>query len=85
MDFVPFCNDFSVKIWKPHRKILNTTFNMKILQSFVPIFCEKVKYLVRNLGDKVDSDYFDITSMVHTCALEMVCGKLIESIDLDVI
>lgn len=64
-----------MKIWKPHRKILNTTFNLKILQSFVPIFCEKVKHLVRNLGDKINEDYFDITPMVHTCALEMVCGE----------
>lgn len=40
----------------------------------MPIFCDKVKYLVRNLGEKVDDDYFDITPMVHACTLEMVCA-----------
>lgn len=63
------------KVWRSHRKVLNTTFNLKILQSFIPIFCEKVKFLVRNLESKVDDDYFDITPMLHACSLEMVCGK----------
>lgn len=64
-----------VHIWRSHRKVLNTTFNLKILQSFIPIFNEKVKCLVCNLEDKLNDDYFDITPMLHACSLEMVCGK----------
>lgn len=63
------------KVWRSHRKVLNTTFNLKILQSFIPIFCKKVQYLVRNLESKVNDDYFDITAMLHACSLEMICGN----------
>lgn len=66
---------FLARVWRSHRKVLNTTFNLKILQSFIPIFCEKVQYLVRNLESKVNDDYFDITPMLHACSLEMVCGN----------
>lgn len=66
---------FAVSVWKPHRKILSGAFNLKILQSFVPIFNSKVKYLVRNMGEKVGQDYFDITPMMHACTLDMICGE----------
>lgn len=62
-------------MWKVHRKALNKAFNPKSLQSFLPIFREKVKYLVRNIGEKVDDDYFDISPFIHACTLDMVCGK----------
>lgn len=48
---------------------------MRILQSFIPIFNEKVQRLVRNLDPMVDKPLFDITPLMHTCTLEMVCGK----------
>lgn len=66
---------FLVATWRSHRKMLNNAFNLKILQSFVPIFNEKVEYLIRNLNDRVNDDYFDITPMIHACTLEMICGK----------
>lgn len=58
--------------------MLNTAFNLKILQSFIPVFYEKVKYLVRNLEAREGEQPFDITPMVHACALEMVCGKYLK-------
>lgn len=75
IDYIDWIH-ISVRVWRPQRKILNTAFNLKILQSFIPIFCEKVQHLVRNLREKEDEDAFDITPMVHACALEMVCGEL---------
>lgn len=66
---------FSVRIWKPQRKILNTAFNIRILQSFIPIFNAKVTYLVRNIGEKVEDDAFDISELMFACTLDMVCCK----------
>lgn len=62
-----------VRIWKPQRKILNTAFNIRILQSFIPIFNAKVRYLVRNIGEKVGEDAFDISELMFACTLDMVC------------
>lgn len=64
---------FQVRIWKPQRKILNTAFNIRILQSFIPIFNAKVAYLVRNIGEKLDDDAFDISELIFACTLDMVC------------
>lgn len=62
-------------IWSPQRKVLNKAFNLKILESFIPIFNEKVKYLIRNLGKQVQRDDFEITPLIYHCTLDMVCGK----------
>lgn len=64
-----------VRIWKPQRKILNTAFNIRILQSFIPIFNAKVTYLVRNIGERVGKDAFDISELMFACTLDMVCCK----------
>lgn len=64
-----------MSVWKHDRKSLGTAFNLKILQSFVPIFNAKVKHLVRNISLKVGQGYFDITPMIHACTLDMICGE----------
>lgn len=60
-------------IWRPQRKILNTAFNLKILQSFIPIFNGKVKCLVRNMDKMVGQEAFDVSHIMHACTLDMVC------------
>lgn len=62
-------------IWKPTRKLLNPTFNNKILSSFIPVFNERTKTMVDNLEEFVDQDQFDISKQFFACTLEMVCGK----------
>lgn len=57
------------------RKPLNKAFNPKILESFMPVFNEKVKFLIRNLEEKLNKDYFDVTPFIYNCTLDMVCGE----------
>lgn len=63
-------------VWKIHRKSLNYSFNLKILQTFIPIFIENSQSLVNdlavNLGKKKE---FDMLHYTTKCALNMICGK----------
>ncbi|KAJ6636722.1 Cytochrome P450 4C1 [Pseudolycoriella hygida] len=59
--------------WKSQRKLLNPTFNNKILLSFVPIFNEKSQILADVLDKKVGQKNFDISKQLFACTLEMVC------------
>lgn len=62
-------------IWKPQRKQLQTTFNLNIIQSFLPIFNSKARLLVRNISQKVGKGEFDLTKYTSPCTLDIVCGK----------
>ncbi|KAG4079934.1 hypothetical protein HA402_006246 [Bradysia odoriphaga] len=64
-------------LWKPQRKLLNPTFNNKIMLSFIPIFNEKSQILVNVLGKKVGEKAFDISKHFLACTLEMVCTTTI--------
>lgn len=59
--------------WKPVRKSLNAAFNMKVLQSFVPIFHEKSIVLSEKLARNINGMPFDISDYMYACALDMVC------------
>ncbi|XP_031618068.1 uncharacterized protein LOC116337548 [Contarinia nasturtii] len=37
------------EIWKPHRRALNTAFNLKMLQSYVPLLNHKSRILVKQM------------------------------------
>lgn len=67
----------SVHIWRPQRKLLNPTFNNKILLSFIPIFNEKSQILAKVLENKVGEKAFDISKQIFACTLEMVCCKFL--------
>lgn len=62
-------------IWKPQRKQLSTSFNLSIIQSFVPIFNSKADLLVRNVGKEIGKGDFDLTKYTSPCTLDIVCGK----------
>lgn len=64
--------------WKPIRKLLNPSFNLKILQSFVPIFNEKTDQMLRNLDKKAGQGAFDVSEYIFACTLDMVCGTASE-------
>ncbi|XP_001651422.2 cytochrome P450 4c21 [Aedes aegypti] len=67
---------FSAKysIWKPNRKALNPTMNVKMLNSFVPIFERFSRSMVEKLKCYPEGTPVDILDFTTECALEMVCG-----------
>ena len=72
--FVIFaCSD---DVWKIHRKSLNYSFNLKILQSFIPTFIENAQKLVNDLSVNVDkTKEFDMLAYTTKSALNMICGE----------
>ncbi|XP_049536681.1 cytochrome P450 4g15-like [Anopheles darlingi] len=76
--FSPLRGIFSLPVqqWRLHRKLIQPSFNLSILQSFVPLFDQKVNIMIRNLGAKVDKrEAFDIYRFTARCTLDMVCEK----------
>ncbi|XP_062555154.1 cytochrome P450 4c21-like [Armigeres subalbatus] len=73
------------QIWKLHRKTLNSTFNIRILNSFLPIFNEGTQKLINLLNQHAHSrKVFNILEPLTRCTLEMVCAtsfgrKVLES------
>lgn len=64
-------------VWKIHRKSLNYSFNLKILQTFIPIFIENAQKLVDDLSVNVGkTKEFDMLSYTTKSALNMICGEL---------
>ncbi|KXJ82464.1 hypothetical protein RP20_CCG013538 [Aedes albopictus] len=70
--------------WKVHRKTLNSTFNTKILQSFLSIFNNSSRRLIGRLKQYADSGTScNILEYISECTLEMICrtslgGKALE-------
>lgn len=62
--------------WKVHRKSLNYSFNMKILQSFIPIFIENAQKLCSDLSENLGKkQQFDMLTYTSHSALNMICGE----------
>ncbi|KAG5684357.1 hypothetical protein PVAND_013592 [Polypedilum vanderplanki] len=53
-----------------HRKILNKSFTVKLVQKLVPTFNEKSKTCVEKLKKNLNCDEFDAFEYVGTCTLE---------------
>lgn len=62
--------------WKPLRKLMNPTFNLKILQSFLPIFSERTRYFVSNIGNEKENTPFDVLPYTEMCTLDSICCEL---------
>ncbi|XP_075228114.1 cytochrome P450 4C1-like [Lycorma delicatula] len=60
--------------WKQLRKMVNPTFNQKILESFTKCFNEESKILVNVLEEKIDALPFDIHEYVARTTLDILCG-----------
>lgn len=70
-------NSYLDDVWKVHRKSLNYSFNLKILQSFIPIFIENSEKLVNDLSVNVGkAKEFDMLTYTTKSALNMICGRL---------
>lgn len=48
-----------VEYWRAHRRILDSSFKMKILKTFVPIFNEKAEKFVQDLESKCGGKEFN--------------------------
>ncbi|XP_059621811.1 cytochrome P450 4c21-like [Phlebotomus argentipes] len=59
--------------WKNHRKNLNPCFNVKILQSYMPIFNEKAGIMMKNLTARLHKGPFDFYEFMDACTLDMIC------------
>lgn len=63
-------------VWKIHRKSLNYSFNLKILQTFIPTFIENANKLVDDLSVNVGKvKEFDMLTYTTKSALNMICGE----------
>lgn len=68
-------------VWKIHRKSLNYSFNLKILQTFIPIFIENAQKLVNDLAVNVGKrKEFDMLAYTSKSALNMICGEIFSKI-----
>lgn len=60
----------SGQLWRKHRKILNPSFNISVLQRLIPTFDEKSKIFVQNIKQKVGKQQFDVYDFLSACSLE---------------
>lgn len=59
--------------WRPHRRALNTTFNQKILSSYVPKINEKAATLANQLDSMLtEKAKIDLYRMVFKCMMDIV-------------
>lgn len=74
--FIYFDIFVSGDVWKVHRKSLNYSFNLKILQTFIPTFIENAQKLVNDLSSNLGkTKEFDMLAYTSKSALDMICGK----------
>ncbi|GAB0086096.1 Cytochrome P450 [Sergentomyia squamirostris] len=59
--------------WKEHRKYLNPTFSLKILQSYMQIFNKETNTLTDRLKQYTGKPAFDIYELMDACTLDIVC------------
>lgn len=65
-----------VDIWRVHRKILDPSFNINVLQSFLPTFNKKGNILIRQLSKKANQGEFDIYPQISACTLESLLSTM---------
>lgn len=63
-------------LWKSHRKLLDPSFHVNVLQSFMPVFNRKSKTLVCELGKRSNQPEEDVFLQVAACTLETLLETL---------
>lgn len=66
---------FSGERWRKLRKIVNHSFHTKLLDTFLIIFNQQSRILVKILEDKVSGKVVDIHPYVARCTLDIICGE----------
>lgn len=86
--YIPFWENYNNNLsifsagatWKPLRKLMNPTFNLKILQSFLPIFNERTKHFITDIGNEVGNSSFNVLPYTEICTLDSICCECWEKI-----
>ncbi|XP_044261197.1 cytochrome P450 4c3-like [Tribolium madens] len=60
-------------IWRNRRKIINPTFNPKVLNSFMEIFARHANNLVDGFEENCGKESFDAFYTLFRCTLDMAC------------
>lgn len=60
----------SADVWHVHRNILNSSLNLDILKSFVPVFHLKSEILTNELKTKVNGRQFNLYEFIGRCTLD---------------
>ncbi|CAH2056502.1 unnamed protein product, partial [Iphiclides podalirius] len=63
----------SVPIWKQHRKVLNPTFSLLVLNSYMEVFNRQARRLVGRLSNHAGQGPFDHLLETRQIALETIC------------
>nr|XP_015836193.1 PREDICTED: uncharacterized protein LOC662514 [Tribolium castaneum] len=72
------------KIWKDRRKIINPTFNPRILNSFLDIFNKHANRVVDVFAEGCGKESFDVFLKLFRCTLDIACETLAD-VDSDLI
>lgn len=59
------------EIWRPHRRALNPSFNMGMIQSYVPLINEKSRILLDKMRAHVGKSS-DVYKTIFVCMMDMV-------------
>lgn len=69
--------NISAKLWKKNRKLINPTFNQKIVDSFVHIFVKHGELIVEQMEKKIsENTLFDVDQFLLTYTMNILTGKL---------
>lgn len=61
--------------WRKHRKLILPTFNQRILDTFITVFDQQSKILVRQMSCQIGEGEFEIFDYVSLCTLDIICGE----------
>ena len=61
--------------WKYERKLLNSSFSLSVLQSYVPIFTKCIAKSIEHLKANCDKGEFDIKHDVTVVVMNAVMSK----------
>ncbi|XP_044733636.1 cytochrome P450 4C1-like [Chrysoperla carnea] len=62
-----------VSKWRVHRKIIQPTFNMKMIESFMDVFVIQSEILVKILEKQLTKNSFDVFKYMSPCTLDIIC------------